>query len=202
MCQNPEEGRRAVWGYTFDEILEIIQLLRWTNRQTNSQVCSEETVDALFGKRPVSQAVAHHLQQLLPVKIESIFGKRGGGFDEEGKEVSENKLLGCRWWKPMRNFADGAIDDAQSLRELWNRLEDDRHRLIAHREGKTADVTHERNANQRSIKFKANPDPFKGEELEALQTYFQACKFFCEHARDTKSGPTLPQFAQQAWHNA
>lgn len=202
MCQNPEESRRAVWGYTLDEILEIIQLLRWANLQTISQDSSEATVDALFGERPVSQAMAHHLLQLLPVKIESIFGKRGGGSDEEGKEMLENKLLGGQWWKPMRDFADGAVDDAQSLRKLWNRLELDRHRLIAHREGKKANVTYERSANQRSIKFKANPHPLKGEELEALYRYFQACKFFCEHARKTENGPTLPWFAQQAWRNA
>jgi hypothetical protein len=120
MCQNPEESRRAVWGYTLDEMLEIIQLLRWANLQTISQDSSEATVDALFGERPVSQAMTHHLLQLLPVKIESIFGKRGGGSDEEGKEMLENKLLDGRWWKPMRDFADGAVDDAQSLRKLWN----------------------------------------------------------------------------------
>ncbi len=202
MFQNAEEGRRAVWGYTFDEILEIIQLLRWANLQTSSQVSSEATVDALFGERPVSQAMAHHLLQLLPMKIESILGKRGGGSDKEGREMSENKLLGSLWWKPMRDFADGTVDNVQFLRELWNRLELDRHRLIAHRAAKTADVTYERSANQCSINFKANPDPLKGEELEALHTYFRACKFFCEHARDSEKGPTLPSFAQQAWRNA
>jgi len=204
MCETSEESRRAVWGYTFDEILEIIQLLLWANLQTTNQAPPEATVDALFGERPVSQAMAHHMQQLLPVKIESIFGKRGGGSNVAGKEMLANKELGDRWWTPMKAFADSSVEHAQALRALLNNLERDRHRLIAHKEGKTAEATHEKNANQRSIVLKVNPDPITGEELEALQTYFKACKFFCEHARDSEdfeNGPALPRLAQQIWRD-
>jgi len=201
MCRNSEESRKAVWGYTFDEILEILQLLRWANLQTSTGEPPDATIDALFGERPVSQAMAHHLHQLLPVKIECIFGKRGGGSDHSGKEMLANSKLGARWWEPMKAFADQSVEDQTVLRVLLNRLEKNRHRLIAHREGKTADVTQEVSAKgQSSIVFKANPEIITGVELEELRKYFTACKFFCEHAKDNESGPSLQQFELSAWN--
>ena len=102
----------------------------------------------------------------------------------------------------MKEFAGTSVSNPQALRTLLNRLKEDRHRMIAHREGRTADVIHEQNPNGRSIVFKANPDPVADDELENLRSYFKACKFFCEHAKNTKNGPTLRHIDQMAWRNA
>lgn len=199
-----DESRRAVWGYTFDEILEIIQLLLWANNQTSDgkqkNPCPA-TVDALFGERPIHRAVHHHMQQLLPIKIESIFGERGGGSSKDGQEMSANASLGKQFWGPMKAFAERSLENPQTIRMLLNKLEKDRHRLVAHREGKTANATHEKNGNLQSIIFKANPDDLTKAELEVLQKYFVACKFFCEHASYNDNKPELGQFEQSLWNH-
>ncbi len=200
--KNGKNARRGIWAYTFDEALEVILLIEWATRQSfdeERQISSEETVLSAYGNRPIPIAIRHHMQQLLAVKIGSVFGKRGGGSKEDRKQVYENADLGKTWWEPMKAFADSTVENSQDVRSLLNRLKADRNQMIAHRDGKTADATHE---SERTLIFRADPTPLTIAELNALGKYIKACKYFCEHATDSDTSPKLSNVAQMAWSNA
>ena len=193
---NSEAARAYMWSYTFDEILEIIQILHWTESPSNQKAgqspSSSETVISAYGERTVKQGIRHHMQQQLCVKVGAIYGKSGEGYGEKDKEVAKNSKLQRDWFPEMNAHAEKYGFDVMGTVALIDKLIHVRNKLIAHRDGAEADVHHENGPEGRSVTFRADPAPLTTNELESLSSYIKASKQFADHAKISEAGPVFP----------
>jgi len=182
-------ARAVAWDIDFSEALELIQMMRLID---NKEFAGEAKINGVYGEIAADDAARKHFQNQLAVKLMAIFGKAGDSSTKAGAEIAKNEIIDD--WRPLMLQTATALGvDAIGVDKLIERLRIDRNKLNAHRDGKHADVLHDRTSTARSISLLSTPDPLTEGDLSLLEGYIKACIEVVRYGRlDHNSKPVFP----------